>query len=98
MVVIVAGDDRRVVRWGGVLAGLIEPEPSASKVAVLPVVLQPGCSLPTEVWTLLGLAGVVRRRVAARSPSLSLPLSPAGLLVGTHDCRDPHHCTPVAAD
>jgi len=56
----------------GVLAGLIETEPSASRVAVLPVVLQPSGSLATEVWILLGLAGVVRRRVAALSFAVSL--------------------------
>jgi len=58
----------------GVLAGLIETEPSASWAAVLPVVLQPGGSLATEVWILLGLACFVRRRVAALSLSHSLQL------------------------
>jgi hypothetical protein len=76
-VVIVAGGDRRVVRRVrggvlGVLAGLIEAEPSASKVAVLADTFQPGRSLATEVWILLGLAGVVRRRVAPLSLYLSL--------------------------
>ena len=42
---------------------------------MLPVVLQPAGSLATEVWILLGLAAVVRRRVAALSFVVSLTLS-----------------------
>jgi len=79
VVVIVAVGDRLVVRCGGdavgVLAELIETEPCASRVAVVPVVLQPGGSLATEVWILLGLAADVRRRVAALSFAISLTLS-----------------------
>lgn len=58
----------------GDLARLIEAEPSASRMVVLLVVLQPGGSLATDVWILLGLASVVRRRVAlsfAFPPTLS---------------------------